>query len=349
MKRIQIRSFIKGGNHGQYLQASGLANIINEIQSGSLVTHLNYENHFYEELKQHIKLGTLPKFLVMRHHWNNDLKFSNLNEKSDVTVYGSDMIWHLDSDLYQPDEIFFGKSDSAQQRIAYAPSTGYRKIPEPGWLNAYLAKFSSIGVRDQNTFNLVKDHSNTQPDFVIDPSFFIRHEENLTLEPTRRPKPRKNYISIYSPSTNLLQERLFDGVRKNSLPGFFMNIKYCGYYQRRAIHRSFSDQFAHPHNALELIANSQLLLTSTFHGVMMALMSNTPFIAVKNPNLVARLDSPISHYFDPTRLLDIDDLGDLDASAIIRLCQADDINIAGLRDYRQKSRLWLTNALKAKS
>ena len=181
MKRIQIRSFIKGGNHGQFLQALGLATLLNRLLPNHEIAHLDYQNHFIKELKIQIKSGMLPKFLMMRYYWKKYLKFSSIDKKVKLSVYGSDMIWHLDSKLFHPDPVMFGQQDNSEYKIAYAPSTGYRIQQEPNWINKFLNNFNAIGVRDNNTAEFVKDHSNIKPELVIDPCFHLINSDRKSV------------------------------------------------------------------------------------------------------------------------------------------------------------------------
>ena len=79
---IQIRSFIKGGNHGQYLQALGVRYLIKNHLPDAEVSHLDYNNHEKEEFYIQLKGFHLAKYLTMKYYWNKNFEFSGFDSSS---------------------------------------------------------------------------------------------------------------------------------------------------------------------------------------------------------------------------------------------------------------------------
>lgn len=341
-KKIQIRSFVKGGNHGQYLQALGLRELLLSICPEAEVTHLNYNNHYLKEIKIQTLGGNLIKYLIMRYFWFKRFKFSPIDDNPDISIYGSDMIWHQESSLFPADEVFFGAHDSANKKIAYAPSVGYRGKDEPQWLEYYLSYYSGIGVRDENTRNLVIENTGKAPKYVIDPCFFLLQskfsEDILSGE-------KNEFLSIYSTEPEKILKSFYHEFDKNKAPEFCQNFEYLGYFPRNRLLKEIYKQFTDPLWTVKRISQSKFLLTSTFHGVMMALMTQTPFIAVTSPNLEARLRSPISNTFGKFRLLNFDDLYKLESKSMRKYFQTSDFDYKYLNNYINDSKEWLTNIL----
>jgi len=342
IQKIQIRSFVKGGNHGQYLQALGMVELIRKIMPNAEVSHLDYENHFFDELIIQVLSGHLLKFLSMRYFWIKRFKFSGLGSNPDLSVYGSDMIWHLDSNLFSPDPIFFSYRDSALFKIAFAPSIGCRTSIEPNWISELLRGFKKFGVRDRNTAMFVKDHCSADADLVIDPCFFLLKSK---YAPLFKNKLRANFISVYGGSPIKLVRCFHKNLHLDLLPRYIRNVKYFGYFPKRRFMMELRKQLKDPLWTLGEIAKSKLLITSTFHGVMMALMTRTPFIAVKNPNLIVRLDNPISEIFSPKRFLSMDELICLSNKDLDLLLLNDDFNMGKLEKYILYSEKWLRKAI----
>jgi len=342
LKLVQIRSFVKGGNHGQFLQALGLANLLEKLLPNHKITHLNYENHFFKELKIQIRSGMLPKFLMMRYYWNKYLKFSSINNKTDLSVYGSDMIWHLDSKLFSPDPILFGKNDNSKHKISYAPSTGYRIQPEPSWIKKYLNDFNNISVRDYTTANFVKDHSSIKPNLAIDPCFHLINSKFskwfINIE-------KQNFLSVYSPQPEIFLNAFNQNLDFKKLPSWIKNYIYLGYFPRSRLLQDLPKQLYDPLWTLKKISQSKLLITTTFHGVMMALMTKTPFIAVTNPNLSARLDSPIAETFSKKRLITIEEFKELTSSKLLKFFSEQDIDELKIKKYLISSESWIKSSL----
>jgi hypothetical protein len=129
------------------------------------------------------------------------------------------------------------------------------------------------------------------------------------------------------------------------LPHWVNNYKYLGYFPRKRFLKDLSKQFTDPMWTVQQIAKSKLLITSTFHGVMMALMTKTPFIAVMNPNLLARLESPIAEVFSEKRLVTLDELMKLNSEDVLEFIKDDDLNHERLNQYIHSSENWLRSVL----
>lgn len=343
IKTVQIRSFVKGGNHGQYLQALGLAELVKSLLPHAQVAHLDYENHFAKELKIQTFAGMLPKFLTMRYYWDRNLEFTKLGNQADLSIYGSDMIWHLDSDLFLPDPMMFGEKDQARTKISYAPSVGYRIDDEPDWIAPLLDDFKAIGVRDENSANMVSQHSDVAPEFVIDPCFHLMNSKKYSSWFLN--EQRQNFVSVYSPLSHRFVSAFQENLDYSELPDWLNNFKYLGYFPRKRFLQDLGKQFTDPLWTVQQIARSKLLITSTFHGVMMALMTKTPFIAVTSPNLTARLQSPIAKAFAQNRLMTMDEFNALSNSKILEFMDDSDLNQEELNRYISDSVVWLQNAL----
>lgn len=340
--RVQIRSFIKGGNHGQYLQAMGLASLIGEVAPSALVFHADYHNHFRKELAAHVRGGTLPKFLAMQYFWLRNIQIASPVSDSDVSIYGSDMIWHLESELFPRDPVMFGSGDFSVHKLAYGPSVGYRGKNEPNWVGTLLREFDAIAVRDNNTAEFVKNHSDLEPEIVIDPCFYI---PKIAPEFSSAVGERQKFIAVYSPMTSKLVTEFERNRNVRKLFGRSLNYKYIGYFPRRRFFNDLRQQLADPLLAIKQIANSKLLLTSTFHGVMMALMTNTPFIVVSSRNLAARLDSPVAGFFSGSRIVDRTELESRDVDWLNNIVSGGDIDVNGIDLYKLRSKNWLKERL----
>ena len=171
--KVNIYSFVKGANHGQFFQALGLKDLVESIVPDADVRHVYNNNHSFSEIKGHLKGLSIHKYVAFQYWWNKYLNFSS-HESPDVEIYGSDMIWFPQSKIFPFDISFFGET-TCKFRISYAPSAGpvtsdfYKEDVVKG-----LSGFSFISVRDENTKNFVIRHIEIKPKIVIDPSFFMK-------------------------------------------------------------------------------------------------------------------------------------------------------------------------------
>ena len=334
---VEIRSFVLGGNHGQFFQALGLQLALSEILPGAVVAHSRYHNHRFKELFAHVRGGTLPKYAAMQYHWKQALNFLPTNLQPDVTIYGSDMIWHLESKLFPRDPFFFGAGDVAKYSLAYAPSVGSQDItPSLAGLNNFFSRLSCIGVRDIPTQTFVEEISGRQSELVMDPAFFLMPHVVPELPTTTVPISESHPIRIaaYTPN-HAVQKRL-----RLKPP-----VRFSGYWPRAQIVTSFADQMRNPVNVLRQVLDCDLLITSTFHGVVMALMTNTPFVAIMSPSLIARLNGPISSLFAASRCVSVSDFVQLEDEQIRAFCDTSDLSPNKLGSLVRQSRKWLEQSL----
>ena len=336
LKRIQIRSFVKGGNHGQYFQALGLKELILGIAPNSVVSHLDYNNHIVRELKSQLISGHFPKYISMRYYWDKNFIFSKISSANDLTIYGSDTIWMRDHPVAPNDLVFFGENDSSR-RIAYAPSVASRSYNKDiKKISEYIQKFDWIGVRDKNTLDFVYNHTGVKSDYVIDPCFFIADKLFLKY-------PRMSYLSIYSPDCNNILKCFLSAAETGKFRDSFSDVLNLGYYPRSMFLTSIFNQIEDPKKIIDKVAQSKLLLTSTFHGVMIALMTKTPFIAIPSDILNSRLDSPILNTFSKKRLVSLDKLRIISKSEIQELFDSSDINTNNIKNYINSSKELIAN------
>lgn len=339
---IQLRSFVLGANHGQYLQAAGLARAVAELAPNARVTHAHYHNHLSAELKVQTRSLLLPKYCAMRAHWARNISFSPPGAKADITVYGADQIWSFSNPGFPPDPFYFGVGDQAR-KISYAPAMGHveSEFGFPTWARHALGSFESLSVRDRATQRAVAAVSTATPKVVVDPAFFL-----CSLSGEAKTSPLIKRLAIYCPRARHTVPML-----QSAGGGYLADwpTDLLGYVPRRLAWR-LDAQLRKPEAVLARIASSQFVFTSTFHGVIMALMTGTPFVALKSPSLLDRLDAPVGREtFGPHRLIDGDELKALDRTALDELLDASDLRLDRIKALVDQSRNWLGDAISAAS
>ena len=146
--RILIKTFVLGANHGQFLQALGLKNLTQELLPHSTIYHPLYSNHFFKELFVHIKGLSVLKYIRFLIAWFSTFNFREKNFSPDVCIYGSDMIFHLQSKIFPPDKYYFCKNKPSEYSICYAPSTSWRDINNEPSFVSNLRTFNCLSARD---------------------------------------------------------------------------------------------------------------------------------------------------------------------------------------------------------
>ena len=63
-----------------------------------------------------------------------------------------------------------------------------------------------------------------------------------------------------------------------------------------------TSELTNENSFIEEVERSKLLITDTFHGVVMALMTNTPFVLIRSDIVMSRLNGPILDCFHSSRI-----------------------------------------------
>ena len=202
---IKIFTFYYSNNYGALLQALSLKNFLSKNSKAEVnfSTYQPKELLFREIYRPIIRKNLINsiKNIIKNYRlkiWKKTNKLpkptkSKKIEKTTLSVYGSDQIWHEFSWLgFQP--YYFG-AENEGYKISYAASIGPTNLEEEknkDEIKILLNKFDHISVRDTNTSNLVKELTGKQPQIVVDPIFltdlsFLNYSK----------KKIKNFVLIY--------------------------------------------------------------------------------------------------------------------------------------------------------
>jgi hypothetical protein len=246
-----------------------------------------------------IKSGAVIKLVSLYYWWFKLIRFSNSSRKRDITVFGADTIWMKHHPIAKNDTFYFGKGLASGRLVAFSPSNaGSPYLLTDEYISSQLSKFDFISVRDQPTQKFVCSLISRNVEITCDPAFFIDSGFwEKKYQSTSLP-----IVSVYATSCKSIkaceQEIVEHGVRVAG--GETVRIEYQGYFP--SIFSSFGDQKSSPSRVLSRISASRLLITDTFHGLVMALMTKTPFILIGSDIVLSRLDSPLLDFFDSGRI-----------------------------------------------
>ena len=140
-----------------------------------------------------------------------------------------------------------------------------------------METFSAISVRDQNSFELVKDLSSFKPNIVLDPCFLSDPEVLSSDKSTYNEKFKKTeYVLIYGDYFNKkeINDILNFGKDQN------LKIISVGSINRWANKNIIN---VNPTDLVFFIKNSKFVITSMFHGVMLSYKLNKQFWYSEDP------------------------------------------------------------------
>ena len=286
---IGILTYHNGPNYGAYMQAWHLREAVRNMEEEAYTINYLHPRHVLHN-NQNPKIRSLAN-LKQWIHWNmkrrpfkgiaDDLcqePFTTDPSRVPWTNYrgilvGSDVIWDFQTSDFGHDPAYFGAlpCQSETPFAAYAASCGKAKIDGnlPDFVSG-LSRFTSLGVRDRTTHELVAKVSQRDATLVTDPTWLGNDPP-----PVRCQRPKKPYIVLYAAS-----------------PGPVFGSELATYCKKRglllvsaAARCPWADvtlRSLHPFDWVDLIRGAEATVISGLHGTLYSIKYNKPFILVNN-------------------------------------------------------------------
>lgn len=216
------------------------------------------------------------KFSEYSYYHLSDLK--NNPPKADCYIAGSDQIWCSVSEVDDSMGFFLDFGDSTIRRVAYAPSIG--KVYPKSKLRLFskaLSNFDYISCREQSAVDLCK-RLGYNAIKVDDPTLLLSSEDYTSL---CQSIDYKDFVFIYSVNMHSA-----DAIYWPTIKNMFSKKKVVvtpagGNIQSSELFGNDVEyKYATPGEWLSLIRDANLIITSSFHGVVFSIIFNKKFAYV---------------------------------------------------------------------
>lgn len=185
----------------------------------------------------------------------------------DVYVCGSDQIWN--PKMCDMDSNYFLQFVDADKRIAYAPSIGISAISQE-WqerFKRFLGDMKHISVREKQGAVALEKILHREVKVVLDPTLLMeRADWEELLPPMKEEEP---YILNYYLGDDKYVHKYLDVIEK----------KYGNKY--KIINLLFDFTSCGPIEMLSLIRGAKMVFTNSFHGMLLSINFNVPFVVGK--------------------------------------------------------------------
>lgn len=288
--KIGILTFHNADNYGAVLQCYALQEALKKNFPDCDVSVVDYRNSEIEKSYRIIQcrktiLGNFTQYLYLPKKFKKRHNFVDFRKKYlcidssclndfDVIFYGSDQIWNFD--ITGGDLVYFGNNFNGI-KIAYGASDGGKINGAEENLKNLLGNFNSISCREKSLSEKISRVLNHEIPAVCDPVFLLSKDEWLKI--AIFPK-EKNYIFAYKIGENLqfddeveklgklLGKKVIQAVYLKSLKKiFYKNQKYM--------------QGINPLEFVGFIANSDFVVTTSFHGSAFSVLFEKPFFTLQ--------------------------------------------------------------------
>ena len=300
-------------NSGSFWQAIALKSSLEKL--GNKVVFLKRKSIKIEVIKIILKKIMKGKFKEIRTQFNIFKEFRNIqkttfetiaNKKKyfkdiDYFILGSDTIWNLETKYFLRNyKKYFGGIFKGKKVFSYAASVGnttLKTIKKHKDIPLMLNKMVDISVRDEPTYNIVKEISNRNVKIVCDPTLLLSKEDYQKIEPI--PK-ENNYIFLYlfSRLSDNQIKQLKNFANKNHLK-IINGVNQYKYVDKNIINS--------PNAFLNYMLYANYIITDTFHGTIFSANLEKNFIVInKNKKKVNDFINRLEILQD--RLINEDDL-----------------------------------------
>lgn len=209
----------------------------------------------------------------------NETSLSELNDKFDMFITGSDQVWH-------PNVLCSGFllefCQDSKKKTSYAASIANNKVDEESAvrLKKALESFSHISVRENDSLMMLSDIGIHNCEWVLDPTLLLGADEWRTIS-----KPlalTQNYVLTYFLGDNeVSRQKAAEYAERNNLQ--LVSLPYL-LNQYRKCDKNFGDVqlfSVSPEQLLYLIDHADTVFTDSFHATVFSLIFQKNFYVFK--------------------------------------------------------------------
>lgn len=352
MKHYGIITHYDVHNHGALLQLTALIRYLSKknIEAKALQFDKNYDFIDRSQLaKYKISVKSIPlyaKFVKERGLGNftyNLRKRKTLQQFKrdngligdyytaapplDGVIIGSDEVFALHTGATP---VFWGHCLPSKHVISYAGSFGPTTLTDIERLNCTalitsgLQSMDGISVRDENSADIVEHLLDHRPEIVIDPVLLYGYNDEISMMEAPQ---MSDYLLVYAYDNRMNSVEEVDAIRAYA-KSKGLRIVSPGFYHKWCDVNIDVD----PISLLTYFKHATEVITDTFHGSVMSIITNAKFVVKTRESNHFKLNSLLSEYNLEDRIFH--DWNDIDA------CMKPEIDYAGVEkilDGRRRS------------
>lgn len=212
----------------------------------------------------------------------NSIEYKTLEELNDanldydILVCGSDQIWNP-SEQYGVDPVYFldfNTKKSNTLKISYAPSFGKDTLAEnfKEEIKNLILKLDAVSVREKSGVDIVKNLLDIDVSLVPDPTVLVSNYSKIMKS---YEMPENNFVFCY-----YLRSRINIGETAEYIASKNNYALYSPHNPHRRWKEVGTTIYPSPSQWLYLLNQSKFVVTNSFHGTMLSILLNKPFVVV---------------------------------------------------------------------
>ena len=305
--KIAIISMQRVFNYGSFLQAYGLKTFFENRGHNTGFADIEYKEGYPLSISKNSKyikkIRNIDQYLIKRIIYSRKNRVLNFRFKKwqnkylglvddkmstngyDMVVIGSDEIFNCSStSKWGITAQRFGMIKNISNILSYAASCGYttRKDIEGNdfkIVKESLLNLRCISVRDQNTFEMVKEVSGRSATYNLDPVLIYDFKKEIELG-EKEGIPTYPYMIVYAYHNRINSIDEIKAIKQYAKSNKLKTISIGGSLP-------WCDEFAviSPFQVLAYFKHAKCIVTDTFHGTIFSAKLNKPFgVIIRNSN-----------------------------------------------------------------
>lgn len=239
------------------------------------VNYEKFERFYTERFKRTKKVYTKENF--------NDII---TDEGIDGFVCGSDTIFCIDE--FGIDDGYYANYPVMKNgySIAYAASFGDSHFTDETYkiLDERLSNFKALGIRENWMIPYIKEHSKTPVQRVLDPTLLLTQKDFDTIAVKERLEEDR-YLLLYARRYN---KKMFDYAervaKQKGLKIIDISLRATNADKHRMFYEAGVEEF------LSLVKYADYVVTNSFHGMIMAVQYQRPFVIFSREQCDIKID-----------------------------------------------------------
>lgn len=239
------------------------------------VNYEKFERFYTERFNRTKKVYTKENF--------NDII---TDEGIDGFVCGSDTIFCIDE--FGIDDGYYANYPVMKNgySIAYAASFGDSHFTDETYkiLDERFSNFKALGIRENWMIPYIKEHSNTPVQRVLDPTLLLTQKDFDTIAVKERLEEDR-YLLLYARRYN---KKMFDYAervaKQKGLKIIDISLRATNADKHRMFYEAGVEEF------LSLVKYADYVVTNSFHGMIMAVQYQRPFVIFSREQCDIKID-----------------------------------------------------------
>lgn len=334
--RVGIVGLTNGTNYGNKLQNYAIIEIFNRL--GYKAETIRNTRNSFDQRKYSYRIKRVLKLVLKKNVQPIDIRRMNfdrfskkylneaafiisdtnkpdkLNQLYDVFFAGSDQVWNPTYEFNS--DIEFMPFADKKKRNSFAASFGVDNLTEmqKEYFRPLLLQMNHISVREERGADFVEELTGNRPLVSIDPTMMLDADDYKKI--SKKPKwvESQKYMVTYFLGGK--SDKLNQSIEKLAKEKGFSVINLSGESKDDTV--NLQEYCADPGEFVWLIANSELVLTDSFHAVVFSILHEKPFCVFdrndENGDDVSKTNSRVGtllarfHLIDHKKNIDINQI-----------------------------------------